>query len=493
MANQQLTIRDLLGRWRPQCSEGGSSEVEENGRFFRRFTALFLAIALLGSGCGPGGSSGGEGGNFPREKLTLTIWRVTNDAAGFEEAVSTYQHEHDNVSFSFKVVKSENYLVNLLEALASGKGPDIMSLPNDQIHAFADKLAPMPDTLASGGSFFGSNPLTGLSAEYPKAVVTDALHTGKVYGIPLAINTLALFWNQSIFQKVFEEKIRNEEPFDQNLLLDAPADWTQLIAVTKLLTRRDGDTFRRSAVALGTSNNVPYTSDILAALLLQHGAALTTSDQKTAAFHLPDSTNPTVYPGVAALEYLRGFADPASSYYTWNAQQSDAVQAFIDGKVAMMFNYASVIPYLNQRQPGLNFQTAPFPQIANARRIVDFAGKYQIEVVNKDSRYPAVAWDFLRHMKNIGLSDYISDTGLVAANDKSEITTTVAARVGRLDPFRLQVATAQSWYKGGDPAAADRVLSQALDQVSQAGRDPKAVLFEAAAAFTTLLTKPSGG
>ena len=448
----------------------------------QRLIAVFLAIAFLGSGCGPGGGGGSSTvDNFPKAKITLTIWRPANDADGFADTISEYGQQHGNVSFVFKIINPDTYEKDLIEALAAGKGPDIVSLPNDRIHAYQDKLVAMPDTF-----FGGTSAVNKLTSLYPEAVVTDTVSDGKIYGIPLVLNTLMLFWNRSIFQNEFNRRIKNQEPTNE-LLFRAPVDWQEMIQLTQLLTKRNGDNFDLSAISLGVSNNISHNSDIIAALMLQQGVKMVTADHKNAAFHLPDPADPTYYPGAAVLEYLHGYTDPASNHYTWNAAQPDSVQAFIDGRLAMMLNYQSVIPYLNQRKPDLNFALAPLPQIANTKTIVDFAGEYRVEAVTKDSKNAPVAWDFLSTMTKIGLPLYLEKTGSPSAVKVFPPTTTVSERISRSDAALMQVSTAKSWYKGTSPDQADQTLNESLDRVSRQGQAAKDSLIEAATAFTQLL------
>ncbi len=225
--------------------------------------------------------------------------------------------------------------------------------------------------------------------------------------------------------------------------------------------------------------------------MLQQGVKMVTADGNNTAYHLPDPNDSTYYPGAAVLDFLRGFSDPASDHYSWDAQRPDAIQNFIDGKLAMMINYPSVVPYLVQRNPGLSVNLAPLPQISNARTIVDFAGDYRIEAVNKASKYPQVAWDFLDKMVDIGLPLYLETTGQTSAIKQFTPTTTVAERAYRTDVPLLAVATARSWFKGPAAAQADLLLSQSLDRVIGQGQNARDSLTEAAAAFTQLLSTSS--
>jgi ABC-type glycerol-3-phosphate transport system substrate-binding protein len=449
----------------------------------RRLAALLVAVSLLGAGCGPGaGEDSSTVDNFPKENITLTIWRASNDSAGFADAINEYTHLHKNVSFVFKIVNPATYEQDLIEALAAGKGPDIVTLPNDKIHAFEDKLAPMPANFFKEGEAINT-----LTARYPQAVVTDTYHDGKIYGIPLAIDALILMTNRSLGKEEFRRRTRENLP-TSSLLYSPPIDWNEVIELTKLLTKREGDQFLTSAIALGTTNNVPHASDIIAALMLQQGVKMVSADGKNAIYHLPDLNDSTYYPGPAVLDFLSGFSDPTSDHYTWNASQPDAVQAFIDGKLAMMIGYQSSLPYINQRNPGLEVKLSPLPQIPNARTIVDFAGNYRIEAVNKASPSAAVAWDFLATMVDDGLSLYSETVGQPSAVKRTAPTTTVGERANRSDVPRLLVPTSKSWYKGSDPDQADRLLTQSLDRVIGEGQNARLSLTEAAAVFTQLLS-----
>lgn len=452
---------------------------------WRRLAALVVAVALLGTGCGPGaGDDTSTIDNFPRENITLTIWRAGNDSAGFADAVNEYRQLHENVSFNFRQVSPDSYEQELVEAIAAGQGPDLVTLPNAKIHAFEDKLEPMP-----AGFFGGSDLITTISAQYPQAVLADTLHGGKIFGLPFSISGLVLITNTNLVQAEFNRRIQAELPTN-NLFFRAPVDWNEVIDLTKVLTKKTGDQISEAGIALGTTNNIPNVADIIAALMLQQGVKMVTADGKDAAYHLPDAKDSTYYPGPAVLDFLKGFSNPASPHYSWNAQKPAAVHEFINGRLAMMIGYPSIVPYLAQRNPGLGISLAPLPQIPNAFTIVDFAGDYRIEAVTKTSRYPQVAWDFLAKMVNIGLPLYLETVGGPSAVKQFAPTTTVAERAWRTDAPLLQVPTMRSWYKGSDPDQANQLLVQSFDRVLQ-GKSARESLTEAAAAFSRLLNSGS--
>src|SRR5690606_30960030 len=128
----------------------------------------------------------------------------------------------------------------------------------------------------------------------------------------------------------------------RRLLEKAPATWSELLEQAKYINRRNGDTVLRSAVALGTADNIDHSNDILQLLMLQNGAKLVSDDRKNPLFHVPTST-PTggqVRPGEKALDFYASFADPTKENYSWNPSMPQALDAFTQGRVAMVIAYS---------------------------------------------------------------------------------------------------------------------------------------------------------
>lgn len=447
----------------------------------QKLTIVLLSAVVL-AGCGaPPAARTSIVDDFPTEPITLKIWRSLDEVTAFTETAVEYNRRHPNVTFDYEYITPDNFEAKVLNALATGQGPDIISIPNDAVGVYQDKLVAMPDNF-----FDGASPVLAVSSQYAPAVTTDVIRDGEVWGIPFYTDPLTLFWNKGLFNDVFKETIAKKQTFNNQLLIRAPGDWSEVVEVVKLITQRDGDTITRSGIALGTSQNVPWTSDVVATLLLEQGATMVRDDLKGAAFHLAADDDPNFYPSVAVLNFLRGFVDPASDYYTWNASMGDAVDAFIEGKTAMLFGYETQLPLIKQRNPSLNVGTAPIPQIANAKKIVDFA-RYHVETVTNNATYPQVAWDYLRHVYKFGRTKYVAISNHQDPVKNAPRSTTVKERLFRGDAFFLQIPNAQSWYKGADPEAADTALEAMLDRVSLEKQDPLASAQAAAARLTQIL------
>src|SRR3989338_10976336 len=169
----------------------------------RRVSLLLITISLLGASCiGGGGSNGGVVDSFPKGPITLTLWSSIDDFGAFQSGMQSYRTDHNNVSFNYQFIPADQLVAKAIDALATGQGPDIVLLPNDQIPKFKDTLVPMPD------GFFGAIlPTVGITSQYAPAVATDVIHGGKVYGIPLYTDSLAIYVNTQMLSQIFGDYI----------------------------------------------------------------------------------------------------------------------------------------------------------------------------------------------------------------------------------------------------------------------------------------------
>src|SRR6185369_16413812 len=108
--------------------------------------------------------------------------------------------------------------------------------------------------------------------------------------------------------------------------------------------------------AIGTAKNINRSTDILALLMLQSGTQMTSQGNTSATFSRPVN-NQSV--GESALQYYTDFANPSKQLYTWNDSQHYSIDAFQEGKVAMMFNYSHTTDVLRAKSSRLNFAVAP--------------------------------------------------------------------------------------------------------------------------------------
>jgi len=402
------------------------------------------------------------------EPVTLTYWRVFDGPDAFAEIIAKYKALHPFITIEYRKLRYEEYETALLNALAEDRGPDIFSIHNTWIKKYQSKLEPMPESIsmvypAIGGVIkkevinelrtIKSITLKELKDNFVDAVSYDViLEDGKIYGLPLSVDTLVMFYNKDLF---------NNAGISQ-----APQYWNkEFLQDIKKLTKQDPKKgIIQSGVALGGSSNIERFSDVLSVLMMQNGAIMM-DDNGQILFHtIPPFTKDTNYnPGLEALRFYADFANPTKESYTWNNELPNSLEMFISGNLAMMFGYSYHLPTIRARAPKLNFSVAKLPQIeGNPPTNINFAN-YWVEVVSKKSKNPDIAWDFIQFItKEEQVKTYLEKTKRPTA---LRSLVSLQKEDDEIRVFVEQVLTAKSWYKGKNVTAAEDAIKEMINAV----------------------------
>lgn len=171
-----------------------SSRPAGSSRLTRRTVLTIAALTgtLAVTACSPsssGSSGSGDGGG----DVTLSVWswRVEDEAA-YQKIFAAYEKAHPGVTVDFKAFKATEYNKILATGLAGSSGPDVpqvRSYGQLQGTVAAKSLLPLD----------GKVDLTG----WDENVVASAKgkEDGKTYSVPLARQTVQMFYNQGLFDK----------------------------------------------------------------------------------------------------------------------------------------------------------------------------------------------------------------------------------------------------------------------------------------------------
>lgn len=419
---------------------------------------LFIFLMSVGAGCK---TPTVEQATKP---ITLNYWRVYDGNDDFAEIIAKYNAQHPYININYRKLRFEEYEEELLNAFAEDRGPDIFSIHNTWIKKYESKIEPMPSQtnmvyqvskgtikkeLVSETRVVRSMNLRELKQNFVDVVYSDVVISDKVYGLPLSVDTLAMYYNQSLF--------------DQAGIVEIPKYWNRDFqqSVKKMSKQDLKGNILQSGVALGGSSNIDRYSDVLSVLMMQNGATMM-SDSGQVLFNTVPANSPSgdYNPGLMALRFYTDFANPIKEVYSWNNNLENSVNSFASGKTAIMFGYAYHLPLIKTMAPKLNFMVAPLPQIEGSNVPVNFAN-YWVEVVSKKSKYQNEAWNFVQFISSAeNVSSYLSKT-----KKPSALRSLVAKQKEDLEigVFAGQVLTAKSWYKGKNAILMEKFFSQMID------------------------------
>lgn len=448
-----------------------------------------LASVLLLAGFGCQGLSKQQ--VAATKSVTLEFWTVFDDVDAIQAQIDKYKASRPYLTINLKQLRAEELYPRLLEALAEDKGPDIISVRNRWMRFYQPKLSAMPTAVPDTTVLTEKKTLgvqttvttvnvnlptaIQIDREYVQAVKNDVIMDGKIYGLPLSLENMALFYNKDLL--------------DQAGVAEPPKNWEEFQVAVKKLTKFDKKTGKilQSGVGMGTGNNIPGFEDLLYVLFKQSNVAFV---NKTGFATFNTVSGGQVNPSISVMNFYTDFANSARDTYTWNEEMGNALDQFVNGSLAFFFGYSYHYPAIKARAPQLNVAILPMLQL-NPEQPINVAN-YWVQTVLDKSKNKNEAWgllNFLAHSK--ATKDYLDQSGRPSA-----LRTYIAGQLDNTElyPFVSQVLISDSWYKGKDYDTAVRALGSMAREwllpVPQDGQDlryKQEILNRAAAKFNQTL------
>ncbi|MBI5037530.1 MAG: extracellular solute-binding protein [Candidatus Kerfeldbacteria bacterium] len=393
--------------------------------------------------------------------VTIKVWGVFDDTTDLQPLFDAYTSAHPYVTFKYTKLRNEEYEDRLLKGWATDTGPDIYALPASWITKYKTEfITPIPKTtkvayytkkkvLFKTETQITMQTDTSLSANdvrrnYVDVVYSDVVADNAVYGLPLGIDTLVMYVNRELL--------------NQATLVQAPQTWNEFTsAVTRLTIVDEQQNIVRAATALGTTENVIRSQDILTLLMLQNGTTMTRGS--TISFAGAATSDASYLPGVEALRFYTDFANPQKAVYTWNAEQPNALDQFAQGELAFFFGYRYNEAEIMSKNRGVDYDIVAIPQVdPNAN--VNYAN-YWVYTVAKKTKAPNEAWNFLQFISSPArVKQYLEST-----NQTSSVRSVLQEQLQNPETAAEaeQALTAQSWYHGRDPLAVDTAFKEMIE------------------------------
>ncbi len=303
----------------------------------------------------------GKFGGDEEVAAQAVIWGTLPSEA-VNRVISRYNDGNDSVlAVTYQEFSETSFDAELIDALASGTGPDAVIIPHESLVRYEDKLYTIPftsiserlfrDTYIEGGEIF--------------------MNREGVLGLPLVVDPLVAYWNRTLFNAA-----RIAQP---------PSYWDELIVLGESLTRVD-DSFNilQSVIALGEFDNVEHAKEIVAMLILQAGNPITLRDAGgRIGVIMSDDLGLPEAPADSALRFYTEFANPVKPVYSWNRSLPSSRSVFVRGDLALYLGFASELAGIQEENPNLNFDIAAVPQVRDSSLATTFGNMYGIGIVKQ--------------------------------------------------------------------------------------------------------------
>lgn len=287
--------------------------------------------------------------------VEVSVWGTMN-ASLFNSFIEKYKQDK-NIQFKLSYSQKDISTIdsNILEAIAAGRAPDSILIPQRLMKRYLDKVYLIPYSSLSARTF--QDTFVQEADIYTQA--------NGIFALPFFIDPLVMYWNRDILSSAG--------------VANPPKSWSELPILAGKISKSDNNAnITRSAVSFGEYSNVNNAKAILSALIMQAGSPIiSSSDGVTFRSYLySKSPTDTMIPAVSALNFFTEYSNPKKSVYSWNRSLPSSKQFFLSGDLALYFGFASEAQDLKNKNPNLNFDVAQMPQIVDAKTKVTFGDIY---------------------------------------------------------------------------------------------------------------------
>jgi ABC-type glycerol-3-phosphate transport system substrate-binding protein len=387
--------------------------------------AMVASVALV-AGC----TAGGAGANAN----TLEFWAYEPNSIVQKEALEQLIVEFEtanDIDVRVTYVPKDSFNTKLNSSIAVGRNPDVSYLDQPLTPRFAGDglLLDVTEQLEAG---------LGADSFAPAAMDTNVVE-GRVYGVPLSMTTVALYYNKA-------------------LVASPPTTWEEWLD-----SARDVYVPNTTAAFEGIGGG-GWGAWLFPAFVHSGGGSMVSASQDAATFG--DEA------GVEAASFLVEL----QSYSDQAVRQSE--NAFGNGIVAYKVSGPWEIEALSKNFPNLDFGVAPLPAREGFSPVSNIGGENL--VIFSNSTKQELAYELVEFLTGAeGMQVMAGVTGNFATNLEA------AAALDYVSDPMLAVFAAQlenaiprptltDWLKVND-----EIVGSALDSIFVSGEDPEAVLVDA--------------
>jgi len=296
-----------------------------------------------------------EGGTATGQTVTLTemdYWGGDPGNSAMKAYIASFEAAHPNFKVERTTVPFGNLLSKALTQAASHSLPDILELDNPDLQAFASTgaLAPLDSFANIDKSQYYAGPLSTVTYE------------GKLYGLPVGNNDLAIIYNKKMFADAG---------------LTPPKTWEDLLADAKALTH-------------GTTYGFAFSAPTTEELTWQFEPWLWTAGGSLRHIDSPQS--------ISALKlWVTMVQNGWASKSVLNWEQANVEQQFENGYAAIQENGPWQLPLL--KKSGVDFGIIPIPVPKEGMSPVPPLGGEVFTIPASTPEKEKSAWTFIGWMQ----------------------------------------------------------------------------------------------
>ena len=300
---------------------------------------------------------GGKSASDAVSSPSITIWG-TVPAKKLAPAI-TLSTQGSGMTVKYVAKDPRTYDEEILKAFAFGGLPDAFLLSQDLIFKYEDKIINIPFTYFPERTYDDS---------FVRAA--EIFKKGEGFlGFPIFTDPLIMYYNQDLLEAAG--------------FTTPPKYWSDLFEYAPALTKiNEALKIDKAGVGLGEFTNVKNAKEIFSALMLQLNNDMVARDPITNRYSptLSASSNVSSKPAIQSLDFYSGFSDPVKDIYSWNKSMKSSDQEFISGDLAIYFGLASEFEGIKAKNPNLNFDIAPIPQVKELPTIITYADVYALAI-----------------------------------------------------------------------------------------------------------------
>jgi ABC-type glycerol-3-phosphate transport system substrate-binding protein len=387
---------------------------------------------------------------------TVTIWGTFPENT-LNQHVASVNVNGQIVSVRYTQFSPGSFSTELISALARGQGPDAILVPADILLPHEDKLTLIPYSAFPQRDFIDS---------YIQEAQIYLTQNG-IMGIPFTVDPLIMYWNR--------------DSYNAAGIALYPKYWDQFSGLNEKLTVKDQNgNVRKSAIAFGDFTNITNAREILGTLLMQLNNPVTGYDN----YGIPVSTlNVNSYnTTIPAVKFFTQFADPADSNYSWNRGMPNDKTSFLSGVLSTYFGFASEIYDIRNKNPNLNFDAAPLPQVRTGGKAATYGRMYGFSIL-RSSAQPDVAYQTI---------SVLTDPAYLSELAKTMYLPTVLNSLDQtssdpyIDNFNKAALISKTWIDA-DPVKSRQILGSMIDSLISGKRQMSEAVSQAADQYNAVL------